>query len=186
MSRPLSQQEQEYLSSSRSSATTQYLNLDESAASGMSSFNQTGLMFMSQDQLQAIAEALSEFQSNEVCPEGVVCEYVAVLWCGFVMGERYRIGMQWECYGCSLRHSGLDLLWPVGCWEGLIAIERRVSVCVCVLAVWCSVCVLGSGHEVLSSSPTLAIFRLPPAPPVHPAVIGYLEFAGVQIQGLFS
>ncbi len=25
-----------------------------------------------------------------------------------------------------------------------------------------------------------------PAPPVHPAVIGYLAFAGVQIQGLFS
>ncbi len=54
-----------------------------------------------------------------------------------------------------------------------------VYVCVCVLcvavwcvAVWCSGCVLGSG--------TL------PAPPVHPAVIGYLAFAGVQIQGLFS
>ena len=27
---------------------------------------------------------------------------------------------------------------------------------------------------------------LSPAPPVHPAVIRYLTFAGVQIQGLFS
>ncbi len=61
-----------------------------------------------------------------------------------------------------------------------------------VVAVWCSGCDLGSGPEVLSSSPTLAIFTvwfsicLPPAPPVHPAVIGDLAFAGVQIQGLFS
>ena len=66
LSRPLSKQEQQYLLSSSRSSTTQYFNLDESAASGMSSFNQTGLMFMSQDQLQAIAESLSEFQSNEV------------------------------------------------------------------------------------------------------------------------
>ena len=55
----------------------------------------------------------------------------------------------------------------------------------------CSGCVLDSGHEVLSSSPTQAIFDLvlkclPPAPPVHPAVIGNLAFARVKIQSLFS
>ncbi len=68
-----------------------------------------------------------------------------------------------------------------------------VYVCmrVCV-SVWCSGCVQSSGPEVLSSSPTQTIFPsdfsicLPPAPPVHPAVIGYLAFAGVRIQGLFS
>ncbi len=68
-----------------------------------------------------------------------------------------------------------------------------VYVCVCVgVCVLCGGgCVLGSGPEVLSSSPTQAIsiyfsICLPPAPPVHPAVIGDLAFAGVQIQGLFS
>ena len=83
LSRPLSKQEQQYLLSSSRSSTTQYFNLDESAASGMSSFNQTGLMFMSQDQLQSIAESLSEFQSNEVivqlyCVVVVVVVYVSL------------------------------------------------------------------------------------------------------------
>ncbi len=32
-----------------------------------------------------------------------------------------------------------------------------VCVCVCEVTVWCSGCVLGSGPEVLSSSPTLAM-----------------------------
>ncbi len=51
---------------------------------------------------------------------------------------------------------------------------------------------LAQGLRVLSSSPTLRQFSilfstcLPPAPPVHPAVIGYLAFSGLQIQGLFS
>ncbi len=63
------------------------------------------------------------------------------------------------------------------------------------VAVWYSGCVLGSGPEVLSSSPTQAMFpsNYPSdfpfsicLPPVYPAVIGYLVFAGVQIQGLFS
>ncbi len=62
------------------------------------------------------------------------------------------------------------------------------SVCVCVcVCVWCSGCVLGSGPEVARVQAPLRQFSiwfpicLPPAPPVHPAVIGYLAF-----QGLFS
>ncbi len=56
------------------------------------------------------------------------------------------------------------------------------------VAVWCSGCaLLGSGPEVLSSSLlwlfSIWFFCLPP---VHLTVIGYLAFAGVQIQGLFS
>lgn len=66
-SRPLSEREEQYLLTSSRSSATHYFNLDESATSGMSSFNQTGLMFMSQDQLQSIAESLSKFQSSEVC-----------------------------------------------------------------------------------------------------------------------
>ena len=66
MSRPFSEQEHRYVASSSHSSATQYFNLDVSATSGMSSFNQTGLMFMSPDQLQAIAESLSKFQSYEV------------------------------------------------------------------------------------------------------------------------
>ncbi len=68
---------------------------------------------------------------------------------------------------------------------------------VCVYVWWlCGVysgCVLGSGSEVRSSSPTLAIFlsSFPSASPsstspVQPVVIGYLAFAGVQIQDLYS
>ncbi len=54
---------------------------------------------------------------------------------------------------------------------------------VCVVAVWCSGCILGSRPEVVSSSPTLAIFHLvfhlPPNSPFSPpsCVIGYLTFA---------
>ncbi len=40
-----------------------------------------------------------------------------------------------------------------------------VCVCVCVCVLWCSGCVLRSGPEVLSSSPTQAIFHLPPTSP---------------------
>ncbi len=52
-------------------------------------------------------------------------------------------------------------------------------------------CVLGSGLEVLSLNPLQQFsvwfsICLPPAPPIYPAVIGDLAFAGVQIQGLFS
>ncbi len=60
--------------------------------------------------------------------------------------------------------------------------------CVCV---WCSGCVLGSGPEVPEFKPNSGQFSISfsicllPAPPVHPAVIGYLAFAGVQIQGIF-
>ncbi len=61
---------------------------------------------------------------------------------------------------------------------------------VCGVAVWCSGCVLGSGPEVPEFKPHLGNFpsgfpSSPPAPPVHPAVIGDLAIAGVQIQGLF-
>ncbi len=71
-----------------------------------------------------------------------------------------------------------------------------VCVCVCVRAcvrVWwlCGVVVvsLGQGLRSLSSSPSLAIFTSNFSIcllPVHPAMIGDLAFAGVQIQGLFS
>ncbi len=72
-----------------------------------------------------------------------------------------------------------------------------ICMCVCVymyvcVCVWCSGCVLGSGPEGLEFKPhTQAVFHLvfhclPPAPQVHPAVIGYLAFTGLQIQGLFS
>ncbi len=73
-----------------------------------------------------------------------------------------------------------------------------VCVCVCVyvqvsvwvVAVWCSGCVLGSGPEVPDFKPYSGQFSIwfsigfLPAPPVQPALIGYLVFAGVQIQGL--
>ncbi len=49
------------------------------------------------------------------------------------------------------------------------------------------VCVLGSGPEVPEFKPHSGNFPSSlPAPPVHPAVIGYLAFAGVQIRDLFS
>ncbi len=68
-----------------------------------------------------------------------------------------------------------------------------VCVCMCVCTcVWCSDYVLGSGPEVPEFKPHsgnfpsgFSIFLLP-AIPVHPAVIEYLVFAGVQIQGLFG
>ncbi len=48
--------------------------------------------------------------------------------------------------------------------------EKKLLLCVCVCWVWCSDCVLGSGPEVLSSNPTLAIFYLVflPLPPTSP------------------
>ncbi len=55
----------------------------------------------------------------------------------------------------------------------------------------CGGCVLGSRPEVpriqaqLRQLTTIFSICLTPASPVHPAVIGYLAFAGVQIQGLF-
>ncbi len=74
---------------------------------------------------------------------------------------------------------------------------------VCVVAVWCSGYVLGSGPEVLKFKPRSGnvhlIFHLPltsPPPPPPPPPLptsppscdgdGYLVFAGVQIQGFFS
>ncbi len=57
---------------------------------------------------------------------------------------------------------------------------------------WIRVCgavVVSLAQGLMSSSPTLATFPSGFSiclPPVHPAVIGYLAFAGVQIQGLFS
>lgn len=62
-------EQEQYLSSSRSSAT-QYYNLDESETSGLSSFNQTGLMFMSPDQLQSITDALAHHHPSEVSCSG--------------------------------------------------------------------------------------------------------------------
>ena len=72
--------EDQYLLSSSRSSDTRYYNLDESETSGLSSFNQTGLMFMSQDQLQSIADALSYSQPREVC----VCMYMYMCMCLFV------------------------------------------------------------------------------------------------------
>ncbi len=82
------------------------------------------------------------------------------------------------------------------CMVASFKVHVCMYVCMCVyvcmlVAMWCSGCVLGSGPEVLEFKPPLWQFSsfsicLPPFPPVHPAVIGYLAFAGVQIQGLFS
>lgn len=65
LSQPPSDQGATYMSSSCSSAT-QYFNLDDSAASELLSIHQTGLMFMSHDQLQAIADALHPSQPIQV------------------------------------------------------------------------------------------------------------------------
>ncbi len=81
-------------------------------------------------------------------------------------------------------------IW-VAFFQGSKCVCVRVCVCgvVVVAAVWCVVVVsLAQGLRVLSSSPTLRQFSilfstcLPPAPPVHSAVIGYLAFAGIQIK----
>ncbi len=73
--------------------------------------------------------------------------------------------------------------------NGLINQQDRY-VCVCVCVVWCSGCVLGSGPDVLEFKPHSGNFNffhlVFPSPPVHPAVIGYLAFAIVQIQGHYS
>ena len=66
--------------------------------------------------------------------------------------------------------------------------------CVCTCGgyvVYIVVVSLAQGLRSLVQAPLWQFFHLvfhqpPPAPPVHPAVIGYLAFAGVQIQDLFS
>ncbi len=57
----------------------------------------------------------------------------------------------------------------LGCITGSAG-ATCVCVCVCVCVCRCDVC----GNFSIC---------LPPAPPVHPAVTGYMAFAGVQIQG---
>ncbi len=83
-----------------------------------------------------------------------------------------------------------DLVWHL--WQRSIiqsvAFFEDVCVCVCV-AVWCSGCVLGSGPwgpEFKPNSGNFSIRFSICLPPVHPAVIGYLAFAGMKIQGIFS
>ena len=59
-------EQQVLLSSSSGSSATQYYNLDDSSASGLSSVHQTGLMFMSPEQLQVLAAGLSHAQPLQV------------------------------------------------------------------------------------------------------------------------
>ncbi len=54
------------------------------------------------------------------------------------------------------------------------------------VGVWCSGCVLVSGLEVPVQAPPFSVLFSICLPPVHPALIGDLAFAGVQIQGVFS
>ncbi len=65
-----------------------------------------------------------------------------------------------------------------------------MCVCMCMVAVWYSGCVLALSLIYLSSSPSLAIFHLvfhqPPTSPTSSPSCDSGEFAGVQIQGLFS
>ncbi len=78
------------------------------------------------------------------------------------------------------------LLFVVGCWHNLCAC---VCVCVCVCVVVVVVVVtLAQGLRSWVGGPLwqFSIWFSICLPPVHPAVIGYLAFAGVQIQGVFS
>ena len=65
-------------------------------------------------------------------------------------------------------------------------------VCICMVAMWCSVCVLGSqGLSSWVQAPlrqfSIWFFHLPPTSPTSPPSCDwYLAFARVQIQGLFS
>ena len=52
--------------SSSSSSSTHYYNLDDSTTSDLSAINQTGVMFMSHDQLEAIATAIQPTQPLHV------------------------------------------------------------------------------------------------------------------------
>lgn len=58
--------EEQVIHSSPGSSSTQYYSLDDSCASELSSVNQTGIMFMSSDQLQAILDGLKPNQPLEV------------------------------------------------------------------------------------------------------------------------
>ncbi len=81
---------------------------------------------------------------------------------------------QWsDC--CPFSVLGKQPIWMAGVAEFerfvvCVCVHTCLSVCVCVCmwAVWCSGCVLGSGHEIPSSSLTLAIFHLPPTRPTSP------------------
>ncbi len=101
--------------------------------------------------------------------------------------QRIFLGLKWASsymicldlyFNVFLR---VNLLWPSG--------DSCVCVCVCV---WCSGYVLGSGPQVPEFKPNSGIFSiwfsicLLPAPPVYPAMIRNLAFAGMKIQGLFS
>ena len=104
--------------------------------------------------------------------------------------------------GCSFQTKrGTESINKGGSERVIVRVCACVCACACVcvcvrvcVAVWCSdvvVVSLAQGLMSLSSSPTQVIFYLificlPPAPPVHPAMIRYLAFAKVQIQGLFS
>ena len=52
--------------SSSSSSATHYYNLDDSTTSDLSAINQTGVMFMSHDQLESIATAIQPTQPLHV------------------------------------------------------------------------------------------------------------------------
>ena len=52
--------------STSGSSSTHYYNLDDSTTSDLSAVNQTGLMFMSHDQLEAIATAIQPSQPLHV------------------------------------------------------------------------------------------------------------------------
>ena len=58
------------LHSSSGSSATQYFNLEDSTGSDLSGLHPTGLMFMSHDQLQTIADALQPSQALHVSGKG--------------------------------------------------------------------------------------------------------------------
>ncbi len=70
--------------------------------------------------------------------------------------------------------------------------EMLVCVCTCGgYVVYIVVVSLAQGLRSLVQAPLWQFFHLvfhqpPPAPPVHPAIIGYLAFAGMQIKDVFS
>ncbi len=91
----------------------------------------------------------------------------------------------------NVTHSYAIILAPL--WKNSLRYQTLGScMCMHVCTCACSGCVLGSGpwgSEFKPNSGNFSIWFsicLPPAPPVHPAVIGYLAFAGVQIKGIFS
>ena len=70
------------LSSTASSSSTHFLNLDDSLASGLSGlsdFNRTGLWFMSPQQFSAIAKGIAQSDDQQVCCMCVrVCVHVCI------------------------------------------------------------------------------------------------------------